>query len=56
MTIQSGFRFAACCLLTTIFSHAAVVIDARKVPASPQKLPFNDGGRSPQGHALAADL
>jgi hypothetical protein len=55
MTIQSGFRFAACCLLTTVFSHAAVVIDARKVPAPPQELPFNAGGRSPQGHALAVN-
>jgi hypothetical protein len=44
MTTQSGFRLATCSLLALAWTHAAVVIDARKVPAPPQELPFNAGG------------
>ncbi len=32
-----------------------VVIDASKEPAPPQPLPFDVGGRSPDGHVLSAN-
>ena len=35
--------------------RAAIVVDASKVAAAPEPLPFAAGGRSPDGHALSAN-
>ena len=54
MTTRSGLRFATCWLLPAL-AQAAVSIDARKVPDPPKPLPFEAGGRSPDGHSLAVN-
>jgi hypothetical protein len=53
MKVRCGFRLFVCWLFGLAFAHAAVVIDASKVPAPPAPLSFDAGGRSPQGQVLA---
>lgn len=53
MTFQFAFRLPAGVVFVLAAAHAAVVVDASKLPAPPQSLPFAAGGRSPDGRVLA---
>src|SRR5579871_5332215 len=51
MTIRSLPLLA----ITLTLAHAAVVVDARNIPALPTPLPFAAGGKSPDGHTLGVN-
>jgi beta-galactosidase len=53
MTRHSVSRLPASLLFPLALAHAAVIVDASKVAAPPEPLPFAAGGRSPDGHVLA---
>lgn len=53
MKVHSLALFPAMLLSALALAHDAMVVDASKVAAPPQPLPFAAGGRSPDGHVLA---
>ena len=55
MMLYSVSRLPASLLFVLALAHAAVIVDAGKVAAPPEPLPFAAGGRSPAGHVLAVN-